>query len=152
MWKIDQHLLLIWSPRGGRPISRRMALKVSIHFMHEHLPFGCQSHDSSVEIRNKLEINYLRSSHAVRSGVKPGAGERTSWCWWIQPCKLVFLVGPLSFYNRSGCVCKILRAPWGIWHEGWSWQRMAHMSCFLSICVQPAHLFPPTTPDDSLAC
>lgn len=152
MWKIDQHLWLKWSPGGRRPKSRRMAWKVSIHFMHEHLPFGCQSHDSSVEIRNKLEINYLRrrgsSSHAVRSGVKPGAGKRTSWCWLIQPCKLVFLVGPLGFYNRSGGACKILRAPWGIWHEGWSdsgWH-----TCL--VCVQPAYLFPPTTPADSLAC
>lgn len=36
-----------------------MALKVLIHFMHEHLPFGCQSQQSNVEIGNKIEINYL---------------------------------------------------------------------------------------------
>lgn len=47
--------------------------------MHEHLPFGGQPRDSSVEIRNRLEINYLgrmgSGSHAAQSREKPGAGE-----------------------------------------------------------------------------
>lgn len=61
-----------------------MALKVLIHFMHEHLPFGCQSQQSNVEIGNKFEINYLSrrgsSSHVGVSGMKPGAERQTSWC------------------------------------------------------------------------
>lgn len=114
--------------------------------MHEHLPIGCQSHDSIVEIRNKLEINYLRrrgsSSHAARSGGKPGAGEQTSWCWWIQPCKLVFLVGPLSFYNRSWCV-KYYASPWEIWHEGWSDSRWhACLVFYQSALSQPTSFLP----------
>lgn len=42
------------------------------------LPVGCQSHDSSVEIRNKWEINYLterNGSHAQRSEEIQAHGE-----------------------------------------------------------------------------
>lgn len=132
------------TPRGKKPKCREeeWPLKVWMHFMHEHLPIGCQSHGSIVEIRNKLEINYLRrrgsSSHAARSG-----GKQTSWRWWIQPCKLVFLVGPLSFYNRSWCACKILCTPWGIWHKGWSdreWQ--ACLVFYQSALSQPTSFLP----------
>lgn len=91
-------------------------LKAWTRFMHEHLPVGCQSRDSIVEIRNKWEINYLRRRgsgfHAGRRGGKPGMG-RTSWCWWIQLCKLVCTVGSPSFYKGSGCICKILSTPPG---------------------------------------
>lgn len=72
-------------PRGRKPTSgeKEWPLKVWMHFMHEHPSVGCQSHDTIGEIRNKLEINNLRrrgsSSHAVRSGGKPGAGKWTSW-------------------------------------------------------------------------
>lgn len=112
--------------------------------MHEHLPVGCQSLDSIVDIRNKLEINYLRrrgsGSHAARSGRKPDTGKRSSWCCWIQPCKLVFQLGLLSFYNRSGCVCKILRYPWVIWVEGWSDSRYTHALFSINPCSASQHL------------
>lgn len=66
--------------------------------MHEHLPVGCQSHDSTVEIRNKLEINYLRrrggSSDVVtksRGSQVQGSGPagadgsgQVNWSsWWV---------------------------------------------------------------------
>lgn len=93
--------------------------------MREHLPVGCQSHDSTVDIRYKLEINYLRrrgnSSHAGRNGGRPNTRRRTSWCKWIQPCKLSCLVGPQSFYNKSGCVCTYINhylPDWRFCQEG----------------------------------
>lgn len=65
---------------GGRGREcRRMAFQGWLCFMHEHLPFGGQPRDSSVEIRNRLEINYLgrmgSGSHAAQSREKPGARE-----------------------------------------------------------------------------
>lgn len=69
---------------GCKNQNPRMALKVLIHFMHERLPFGCQSQQSNVEIGNKIEINYLSrsggGSHVGESGMKPGAEGKSSWC------------------------------------------------------------------------
>lgn len=43
----------------------------------------------------------------------PGTRRSTSWCRRIQPCKVVCLMVPLSFYNRSGCVWKLVFSPVG---------------------------------------
>lgn len=86
-----------------------MALKVLIHFMHERLPFGCQSQQSNVEIGNKIEINYLsrrgssscvveRGRSQVQRGRPAGAFGSQHENWPMQP--------PLDFYNRSDCVCR----------------------------------------------